>query len=410
VPDFSPIFHLIPEVEKLMGPDPKPGSELAVITTLRGQGHDPDTVRAALEQVSLRYRLDHWWPKDWLLTRDGAEAASHPLVAQFHARVISEILTHSGIDRIVDLGAGIGSDSYALAAQGLAVTAWERDQRTAEFLEHNLRHFANATAIHGNSDLTESDSPAYFVDPARRSGTRTSDGNRALPERDPQRWTPPLSAVMARSRTAIAFMKAAPAFEPPRGWTRYCISVNRTLVEIFTSNTSPLNSDSKNFAVMIDTASQATVVIAEGQLPEGQLLERAAPKATELGDSVYEVDPAIYRAGLQQQVATEFGLNTIGNKGMWLTGNQLDHPPTYLRMYKVHAVSPIKDLEKMVAHLPGVAIKNKDSHLESAALRTASKKPDHNMWAVVVTNLNGHDVGILVSRESVTGEFEQLAW
>jgi hypothetical protein len=28
----------------------------------------------------------------------------------------------------------------------------------------------------------------------------------------------------------------------------------------------------------------------------------------------------------------------------------------------------------------------------------------------VVTNLNGHDVGILVSRESVTGEFEQLAW
>jgi hypothetical protein len=402
--DFSPVLNLIPQVQELIGITPNPGGELGVITTLRARGHDPDTVRAALEQVSLRHKLDRWWPTDWMLTRDGAEAASHPLVAAFHARVIKGILQKAGIDQIVDLGAGIGSDSYALADQGLTVTAWERDQRTADYLAHNLRHFAHATVRHGNSDLTESDAPAYFVDPARRSGTRTTDGNRALPERDPERWSPPMSAVIDRGRNAIVFVKAAPAFEPPKAWTRFCISVDRTLVEIFTTNASPLNSDSKNFAVMIDTASKSTVEIAEQHLPED-----SSTTASEIGVCVFEVDPAIYRAGLQRQVAAGLGLHTLGNKGMWLTGNQLDHPPTYLRMLKVHSVAPIKDIAEQVSHLPGVAIKNKDSHLEYLALRKACKKPDHNMWAVVVTNFKGQDVGILVSRESVTGEPGQSA-
>ena len=397
--DFGQILNLRPEVLELLEQNPQPGAELSVITTLRGRGHDPDTVRAALEQVTLRHKLDRWWPDDWMLTRDGAEAASHPLVARFHAQVISGIMRDSGINEIVDLGAGIGSDSYALANQGMTVTAWERDQRTSQFLAHNLRNFAHATVIHGDSDLMESDASAYFVDPARRSGTRTTDGSRALPERDPERWSPPLSAVLDRSRSAMVFMKAAPAFEPPKDWTRYCISVDRTLVEMFTTNTSPADSTATNFAVMIDTASQETVVIAHEHLSE-----KSSTPASSVGECVYELDPAIYRAGLQQQVATALGLHILGTKGMWLTGRKLVYPPTYLRMFTTHSVAPIKDLAQQVAHTPGVAIKNKDSHVEYSALRTASRKPDHNMWAVVITSLNDQDVGILVSRESSTGE------
>ncbi len=399
MPEAQSILNLIPEVTELLGSNPQPGAELAVITTLRGRGHDPETIRAALEQVTLRHKLDQWWPADWMLTRDGAEAASHPLVAQFHAEVAREMMRDSGITEIVDLGAGIGSDSYALADQGITVTAWEREPRTAEFLAHNLRNFAQATVIHGEGQLNSVDSPAFFVDPARRSGTRTPDGSRALPERDPERWSPPLSAVLERSRSAMVFMKAAPAFEPPTHWTRYCVSVNRTLVEMFTTNVSPTDSTATTFAVMIDTASGQTVVIAQEDLSE----ESSTPAET-IGECLYELDPAIYRAGLQQQVATELGLNTLGNKGMWLTGRKLDHPPTYLRMLTVHSVAPIKDLAQQVAHTPGVAIKNKDSHMEYSALRAASKKPDHNVWAVVVTSLDDHDIGILVSRESATGE------
>jgi len=51
-----------------------------------------------------------------------------------------------------------------------------------------------------------------------------------------------------------------------------------------------------------------------------------------------------------------------------------------------------------VAHLPGVAIKNKDSHRDLAALRKDSQKPDHNEWAVVVTTVNNVDQAILVQR------------
>lgn len=404
MPDFSAVLGLIPQVKELLGPNSQPGAALAVITTLRAQGHDPDVVRTCVEQVSLRFKLDQLWPAEWMLTRDGAEQASHPLVAKFHARVISKVLDKAGIGEIVDVGAGIGSDSCAIAAAGLTVTAWERDQLTADYLAHNLRNFPNATARYGTSDLSNAQSSAYFIDPARRSGVRTADGSRALPERDPQRWSPPMSTVLERSQNAVVFMKAAPAFDPPEGWTRYCISLNRTLIEMFTTNAHPHESNSSTFAVMIDTNSQTTVEIAK-EAPE----KNYSNPASEIQEFIYEVDPAISRAQMPQQVATNLGLHTLGKKGMWLTGDQLTHPPDYLRMFKVHSVAPIKDLAQQVAHLPGVAIKNKDSHLDLRALRTAGKKPDHNRWAVVVTSLHGQDIGILVSREPITKEPGRLA-
>ena len=45
------------------------------------------------------------------------------------------------------------------------------------------------------------DSAALFVDPARRTGRRTADGSRAQSERDPERWSPPLSFVIGLADT-----------------------------------------------------------------------------------------------------------------------------------------------------------------------------------------------------------------
>jgi hypothetical protein len=359
-------------------------TELASLTKLRADGLSPELARAAVEQATLRQGLDHHWPSDWLFTRDTAEQASHPLVAAFHASVIHR----DGVTEIVDLTAGIGSDCAAIAAAGINVIAIERDQHTAALLTHNLREFVLATVVVGDSELLAPQSAAYFVDPARRSGTRTATGARALPERDPERWSPPLSRVRSLSEKATVYMKAAPAFEPPHGWARYSISLNRNLIEMFTTN-----SHHGNFAVMIDTRTGETTIIK--QLVDSSIMDE---KNMALGPFVYEVDPAISRAGLTPQVAEQLGLRGIGTRGMWLTGEHVPAVP-YLRAYRVHDQFPIKEMASRVSHLPGVAIKNKDSQQDFANLRKASRKPDHNSWAVVVTTIEGNEVAILVNRD-----------
>jgi len=129
----------------------------------------------------------------WFSPGDGLEQASHPLVAQLHADVIAQ----GDFTQVVDLTAGLGSDSAAFIEAGLDTTSVEQEVRTAELLAANL---PNAQVIVG--DCTEFDehtwepeTTAIFVDPARRTGTRSPDGSRALPERDPQRWSPPLTFV-----------------------------------------------------------------------------------------------------------------------------------------------------------------------------------------------------------------------
>ncbi len=378
--DPTEVLAAIPRAIELLATH----SELTTLTKLRAEGLSPELARAAVEQVTLRQGLDRHWPVDWLFTRDAAEQASHPLVAAFHASVMKS----DGVTEIVDLTAGIGSDCAAIADAGIDVIAIERDQHTAALLTHNLIQFPQATVIIGDSELVAPESPAYFVDPARRSGTRTPTGDRALPERDPERWSPSLSRVIALSESATVYMKAAPAFEPPSEWSRYSISVNRTLVEMFTTN-----SHLGNYAVVIDTRTDTTTVIKQR---EGSL--NTSGNNNPLGSFIYEVDPAISRAGLTGQIADELGLHSIGARGMWLTGDHIPAAP-YLRAYRVHDQFAVKDIATRVAHVPGVAIKNKDSQQDFATLRKASKRPDHNSWAVVVTTVKGSEVAILVSRE-----------
>lgn len=371
------LFPLIPLAAELVGSV----GELKAVTSLRAQGYDPELVRRAVEQVTLRTKLDSHWPTNWLLTRDGVEQASHPLVADFHAQVVKD----SRVTSIVDLTAGIGCDCAALAARGIEVTAIERDPKTVSALAHNMIPYSQVKIIDGDSDVVAPASNAYFVDPARRSGTRTATGSRALPERDPERWSPPLSRVLTRSQSAAVFMKAAPAFEPPVGWARYCISLDRNLVEIFTTN-----AHSGTFAVVIDSKANTTSVLTATDFSpsnRNQQLERY----------LYELDPAVTRAQLGSQLAHDMNVNELGAKGMWLTGSGALFEP-YWRCFMVHDTFSVKEMAQKVAHLPGVAIKNKDSQLDFTTLRKAAKKPDHNKWAVVITSINGQEIAVLVSR------------
>ena len=370
----------------------QPGAnELTVITSLRAQGHGVDSLRLALEQVELRDKAALAWKnsgrprQNWYFTRDGLEAASHPLVAGFHAKVIS----NSGYGGVIDLTAGLGSDSAAFIDAGLNTTAVERDPNTAALLANNIPGasivICDCTLL--NLGQWDPDQTAIFIDPARRGTSRSIDGARALPERDPERWSPPISFVNELVKKYRVFVKAAPAFNPPEGWVQYVVSLDGNVVEMFTTNAA-----TGTYAVMINSERKETSIITGSTQPITlPQVEISAP------GFLYELDPAITRAGLTQQVAAELGLTLAGEKNMWLFGAATPFP--HARAYLVHDVFPVKEIKSRIKHLPGIALKTKDGRREQKDLRKACAKPDHNEWAVVILGTGANEQAVLVQRE-----------
>lgn len=115
-----------------------------------------------------------------------AEQATASSIARFHASLITPGQT------LLDLTAGLGSDSFAFAAVAADVTSIERDPHFHRVLCHNIRTlgFTNITAI--NADCTRwLDTPdadrhfdVIYIDPHRRAddNSRTYDFNRCEPD------------------------------------------------------------------------------------------------------------------------------------------------------------------------------------------------------------------------------------
>jgi hypothetical protein len=112
---------------------------------------------------------------------------------------------------------------------------------------------------------------------------------------------------------------------------------------------------------------------------------------------LYELDPAITRAGLAPQVASEIGLTPVGAKNIWLFGAAT--PFAHARSYRVHDLFPVKEIKSRVKQLPGIALKTKDGRREQKDLRKACAKPDHNEWAVVILGSGANEQAVLVQRD-----------
>lgn len=182
-----------------------PDSVLALADRLRGR-HDPQLVSAALTQSRLRAaaaRRVGPRANRMLWTADAAEQASRGSVAAWRA----DRLARAGVRQVLDLGAGAGVDSLALADAGLRVLAVEREAAAAEALAHNAGlaggrvSVVRADAAQAAALLAGCD--GLYADPARRSGGRRLH--------DPGRWSPPLDLV-ARLAALVpaAVVKAGP--------------------------------------------------------------------------------------------------------------------------------------------------------------------------------------------------------
>ncbi|MDQ1554194.1 MAG: hypothetical protein QOK46_1272, partial [Microbacteriaceae bacterium] len=142
---------------------------LRSVSELRKAGHSPTLVAAVLSQSKLRARASAKFgpfADRMLFTEAGLEQATRLRVAAIHAGRFQS----AGLERIADLGCGIGADAMAFAALELSVTAVELDEVTAAIAAYNLAPWPDATVV--NSDAETVDLAGFdgvYLDPARRT-------------------------------------------------------------------------------------------------------------------------------------------------------------------------------------------------------------------------------------------------
>ncbi len=213
--------ELLAEIHRCAGRE----SDLALGTRLR-RDHPVELVAAAVTQNHLRGLARTKLGDDaqhLYLTHDGLEQATRASVAQHRAAR----LVASGVERVVDLGCGIGADLVTFARAGLAVRGVEIDPVRAAIAQANLEVLglpgrvdcADATTV----PLEPDEVP--FLDPARRDGR-----GRVF---DPERMSPPWSHVTARldGRAVVKTMPGLPHELVPEGVEAEWVSDAGDLVE-----------------------------------------------------------------------------------------------------------------------------------------------------------------------------------
>jgi hypothetical protein len=345
------------------------------------------TEQAALRRLAReRYGIDH----ALLLTRDGLEQGTRPDVASRRARRFAS----AGARRVLDLTAGLGFDTAAFLAAGLAVTAVERDPVVAQYLAHNCPGaevvVADATDRAAVADLLASLTPTdvVFVDPARRdpAGPRDSVSARSRPERDPQRWSPPWSYVESIGHPRIA-AKVAPGFRPPPGWEAEWVSVDRTVVECSLSSWA-LSGVARRAVIM--TPQPSTVIDADPDL--------TCPRADVIGSWVHEPDPAVTRAGAVAPLAAQQSLFAVDADSSWLTGEQPSSSPA-LRSYLVLAelVGSTRQQRRQLADLgvTRLTVKSRDVAAEPREVMRSLGVTEGPERVLVMTRRDGRALSLL---------------
>ena len=139
------------------------------VDKLRKAGHPAELVSTVLTQAKLRRKaVAKFGPyaERMLFTENGLEMATRLPVGAVHAHRFRA----SGIERLIELGCGIGGDTLAFAAAGLNVKAVEQDEVTAAIATWNLASFPNVKVVHQNAENTDvTGEEAIWADPSRRS-------------------------------------------------------------------------------------------------------------------------------------------------------------------------------------------------------------------------------------------------
>jgi len=261
-------------------------SDLALGTRLR-RTHDGDLVAAAVTQNHLRGKAVTKLGDDaarMYFTHDALEQATRRRVAEHRA----QRLVDAGVERLVDLGCGIGADLVASARAGLTVRGVELDPVRAAIATENLRALGLGGTVEVG-DATRTDvlpGETAFVDPARRTGRGRVFGTGDL--QPPWPWVRDL----LHGRAVAKMMPGLAHDDVPAGVEAEWVSDGGDLVECCLWG-----------GAFARTRRRATL------LPSGATLAHRDEPAVvgSVGAYLYEPDDAVIRAGVVAELAAEVG-------------------------------------------------------------------------------------------------------
>lgn len=361
-----------------------PASALASAARLRESGVEPQVAAAALTQSRLRAQARQKFGEfadGMAFTPDGLEQATRLTVAALHA----ERYLRAGTRRVADITAGIGADAMALAAVGLDVMAFERDEATALVADHNLRHWPASVVVlaDGLATVRDVDVDAVYADPARRSAR----GRRHRPED----YEPPLPDVLAlRDRYEALGVKVGPAIahaDLPADAEAQWVSVDGDVVEagIWCG---PLATHVGRGALVV-AAGRATEVRDSG----------ARADTRPLGDFLYEPDGAVIRAGLVAEVARDLSGGLVDPTIAYVTADAATATPLAAG-YRVLDALPfsVKALRALlrVRGVGRLTVKKRGTAVTPEALRAQLGLRGPNEATVILTRLAGRQSAVLV--------------
>ena len=365
---------------------------LAAGARLRSQ-FEPELAVAALTQASLRRsaRVKFGAAADALfLTRDGLEQATRPEVADLHAARFAA----AGVDRVVDLGCGVGADAAAFLRAGLDVLAVDRDPPTAEVARANLSRVAArqpgsvevrcADAADVVTDLRPTD--GVFADPSRRHRHgriwRVND------------FTPALSLLLALDGARPVGIKLGPALPHrfvPAGWEVEWVSHQGDVVEAALWS-GPSARPGRWSALLWP---ERRLVATPTELPV------APAAATASGAYLYEPDGAVIRAGAIGVLGQQLGASLLDPQIAYLIGPTWS-PSPFATAYEVTDVLPYEEkrLRRWVReHAVGVLeIKQRGLQLDPAALRRRLRPHGPTSATLVLSRTPSGSIALVVRR------------
>lgn len=385
---------LTPEGQELLAslPPYDPDQALSLNQTLR-QHHDPELVAAALTQSALRARATAklgQFAATMLFTEAGLQQATRLEVAALHARRYRD----AGVERVFDLGCGLGVDALAFAGLGLPVTAVDNDEATAALALFNLRAFPDVTvllddALHAAQSATPRD--GIYADPARRTSTA-----RVF---DPAAYSPPLESLFAlRSRVPALGVKVAPGISYdhlPSDVHAQWISVHGEVVEAGCW-----------FGALAAGAGRSAVVkgargVAELHVTDDPRAPAASAPVGKLGKYVIEPDGAVIRSGGVAVLAEQLGANAVSEQIAYLTADEAYVGPL-AETFEVVETFPYSK-EKLAAWCRSrgigiLEIKKRGVDVVPDRLRAGLKLRGEGSATVILTRVGGRHLAIVATR------------
>lgn len=364
---------------------------LRMVSDLRKAGHSPGLVAAVLTQAKLRSKAQAKFgpfAERMLFTEAGLEQATRLPVAARHAGRFQA----AGLERVADLGCGIGGDALAVSALDIEVLAVDADEVTAAIASYNLAPFPRTTVEHRKAedvDLRSFD--GVFLDPARR----TAGHGQTSRLTDPDEYSPSLGFAFELATGRSVGVKLGPGLDRdliPSSAEAQWVSVDGQVVEM-----------GLWFGVLRRPGIGRAALVVRGD-DAAELAARSDSDDVEtgpLGEYLYEPDGAVIRARLIGDLARSIDGRMLADGIAYITSDTRAETP-FATGFRVVETLPFneRDLKRALKQrgIGTLEIKKRGVDIDPATLRKRLSLSGSASATLLLTRVAGKHTALLVER------------